>query len=209
MDDGIDRVPARLHDEVVDREGTPLHEPADRQPAAAIVAGEKRPNKAFFLLDLRSDRVGIGIFASSFRLRHGVGDHSLFQCDAIDAGDRADAAEHRGQRHRGEDGIHAMPQPGPRVAPAGKLGRPDPAPHLRRHSREVEEAVEESCDAIFRAAECSRPVVHRHLHHAKTLGRGQHRNKAVHAFRHLEPAHHIAAKRLQATVVIVEPETSE
>ena len=209
MDDGIDRVPARLHDEVVDRERAPFHQPPDRQPAAAIVAGEKRPDEPFFLLDLRPDRLGVGLLAGGLGLGHGVGDQLLLKPDAIDAGDRADAAEHRGQCHRRQNGIHAVPQPGSRVALAGNLDRANTAPDLCRHPREVEETVEESCDAIFRVAEGSRPVVHRHLHHAKTLRRRQHRNEAVHALRHLEPAHHVAAKCLETAVVIVEPEAGE
>ena len=102
-----------------------------------------------------------------------------------------------------------MTQPGSRVAPAGNLGRTDTAPDLRRHPREVEETVEESCDTIFRRAAGPWTVVHRHLRHAKTLRRRQHRNEAVHALRHLQAAHHVAAKRLQTAVVIVEPEAGE
>ena len=87
MDDGIDRVPARLHDEVVDRKRAPFHQPPDRQPAAAIVAGEKRPDEPFVLLDLQPDHLGIGLLAGGLRFGHGVGDQLLLKRDAIDAGD--------------------------------------------------------------------------------------------------------------------------
>ena len=109
MDNGIDRVPARLHNKVVDGKRAPFDEGADRQPAAAVVAGQKWPDEPLLLLDHRPDRTRIRLFAGGLGLGDRVGDQFLFQTDSIDAGDRTDAAKHGGQCHRGENGIHAVP----------------------------------------------------------------------------------------------------
>jgi hypothetical protein len=204
MGHGIDRVPAGLDHELVDRERAALDEAPDREPAAAVVRREERSEEPLLRLDAAADRGGVHLLPGRRRLGDRVTHEPRLERETIDARHRADAAEHGAERHRGEDRIGASPHA------AARLGAPRTGRCARRHDeahpREAGEPAEESRHAVLRPAARAGPMVHRHLLDAVAGPPDEHGDEAVHVALEQERLRDVAPEGLQAAVVIMERE---
>ena len=203
VNDRVDRVPAWLDDEVFDRERPAFDERSHRQPAAAVVARQERPHEPLLALDAGPHGGCVDRPAGRGLALHRLIDQAVFEGDAIDARHRGDPADDSAEGHRGEDRIHAPPQP---VADRGIAPFGEPRDH-RCDAAEVGEATEESAHAVLRHAPHPRPVVDRYLDHAMVAKRHERGDETVHVGGEMEAAGHVAADRLEAAVVIVQMES--
>ena len=111
MRDRIDRVPAGLDHQFVDREGAPLDEAADGEPAAAVVGREERPQQPFAPFDPDANLVGIDLQAGGRRPGDRLGHQPLLEGDLVDARHGADPPQHGRHRQGREYRVDAPPQP--------------------------------------------------------------------------------------------------
>ena len=101
-----------------------------------------------------------------------------------------------------------MPRP-----PSRNASKPDRAQQVLRplavadhefHGQQIEQALGQPRDAVFRFAELARPMADDDFADAKALGRREHRHEAVQLAVEPNFVHHLAAEGLQAAVVIVQ-----
>ena len=129
----------------------------------------------------------------------------LFEGEPIDAGDGADPAEQAAERDCRQDRVHALSQAAARGVVENVAG-PRPVAQERRHPAEVGEAADESARAILRLAAGPGAVPHGGFHDTVARAGHEHRDEAVHVEAEGEAAGHVAAKHLEAAVVVMQPQ---
>ena len=87
---------------------------------------------------------------------------------------------------------------------AQQVLRPLAVADEKLHRQQIEQSLAEARDAVLRSAVLPRPMLHDDLADAKALGGGQHGHEAVQLAVEPDFVHHLAAKRLQAAVVVVQ-----